>query len=127
MDWNTVTYKLPKGKKVLDPNTTMSWLKRDDNGTLQKKKGRWNRKIRKYVENLAEEVDTVDKKHRFKTHSGKVIKLKSRGYYGWRINQEAEIEKLTEDLASTEPVKRKPVYIQKEAASYDENYGFGTT
>lgn len=125
MAWNTVTYKLPTGQQVLDPNTTMDWLKRGKDGKLEKKKNHWNKKIREYVVALAGKVDTVDKKHTFKTHSGKVIKLKSQGYYGWRIDQEAEAKQLAKDLAAASPVSRKPAYIQREAANYSDNYGYG--
>ena len=126
MSWNTVTYTLPSGKdQVLDPSTTMNWLSRNKNGKLKKKKSVWNAHIQEYVENLAESVDTVYKKHKFKTHSGKEIKLNATGYYGWRISVDDEVAQLKKDLKADQPVKRKPVYIQEEAADMTDNYGFG--
>ena len=126
MKWNTVTYDVPKGDDIhLTPNITMDWLTRDEDGNLVRDDSRWNDEIRDYVASLADYVDTVNKKHKFKTHSGKVIKLNATGYYGWQIDQNAETAQLAKDLAADKPVSREPIYNMEEAADYSSNYGFG--
>ena len=128
MSWSSVTYELPDGsKKVLDANQMKDWLVRGEDGRLKRDDVVWEQKLTAFVARLANSVDTVDRSHRFKTHSGKVIRLQARGYYGWRIDREGEAARLAKDLKKGADVERKPVYAQTEAAPYSENYGFGNT
>jgi|GEM_PF-1732509 len=121
-----VVYNLPKGKtKVLDGDTLVKWLSIDDEGNYYKDTNRWNRKLKKYVEKLAEKYDTVYSEHKFHTTGGEDVMLPSDGYYGYKIDVEAEIEQLKKDLNGNENVEREPIYEKTEAASYDDNYGFG--
>ena len=123
-----ITYKLPKDKeKVLDGKTLKKWLKKDKNGNYFKSKKKWNQKIQEYVEKLASEVDTIYEEHLFKTTGGEVVTLRAEGYYGYQIDQENEIKQLKKELKSGENVEREPVYLKKEAADYEDNYGFGNS
>ncbi len=128
MKWASVTYKLSSGKKMtLDANTTKGWLLRDENGMLYKDPYKWEEEIVSFVNKMADDADTVYDKHKFKTHSGKVISLEGTGYYGWLVARGDEVMKLTEDLDSGKDVTREPVYVQTEKTTYDKNYGFGDT
>lgn len=121
-----ITYKLPNDKeKVLDGKTLKKWLKKDESGNYYKNKKKWNKKLTEYVDKLASEVDTVYKEHLFKTHKGDVISLRAEGYYGYLIDKEKELAQLKKELKKGENVEREPLYVRKEAAPYDDNYGFG--
>ena len=121
-----ITYNLPNNKeKVLDGNTLIKWLKKDKEGNYYKNKKKWNEKVEKYVDKLAEEVDTVYKEHEFKTNAGDVISLRAEGYYGYLIDKENEVKQLKKELKEGVNVEREPVFTRKEAAPYEDNYGFG--
>lgn len=121
-----ITYKLPNDKeKVLDGKTLKKWLKKDEDGNYYKNKKKWNKKLTEYVDKLASEVDTVYKEHLFKTHKGDVISLRAEGYYGYLIDKEKEVDQLKKELKKGENVEREPLYVRKEAAPYEDNYGFG--
>ncbi len=121
-----ITYKLPNDKeKVLDGKTLKKWLKKDEDGNYYKNKKKWNKKLTEYVDKLASEVDTVYKEHEFKTNAGDVIFLRAEGYYGYLIDKENEVKQLKKELKEGVNVEREPVFTRKEAAPYDDNYGFG--
>lgn len=128
MKWSIVKYKLPGGKeKILDPNITQKWLKRNDSGRLEKQDEYWKKKANAFVKELSSSVNTVYKRHKFKTRDGKVISLPPTWYYGWRIDEEKELGKLLKDLKSNKTVNREPVFAQREKADYSDNFGFGKT
>lgn len=120
----SVTYKLPDGKKVLNGNKLRKWLDVDEDGNYSMDEEKLDKKIKAYVEKLAEEVDTVGKERPFHTTSGLDVTVKG-GNYGWKINQEKEIEALKENIKNQEIVTRKPKYSSKEL--YEENNGLGDT
>lgn len=120
----SVTYKLPDGKKVLNGNTLRKWLDVDEDGNYFIDEEKFEKKIKEYVEKLAEEVDTVGKERPFHTTSGLDVTVKG-GSYGWKINQKKEIKALTENINNLEIVTRKPKYSSKEL--YTENNGLGDT
>ncbi len=121
-----ITYHLPSGEdRVINRDVLKEWLVERD-GKLVKNPDIWAKNIRKFVEQMAEDVDTVDKPHKFKTWDGEEVMLPSEGYYGWRMDPEAEIEELTELINNGKTVEdKKPVWIKEEAAPYEDNYGFG--
>ena len=120
----SVTYKLPNGKKVLDGNSLRKWLDVDAEGNYSLDEEKFDKKIKKYVEKLAEKVDTLGKERPFHTTSGLDVTVKG-GSYGWKINQKKEIKALTENIKNQEIVTRKPKYSSKEL--YTENNGLGDT
>lgn len=120
----SVTYKLPNGKKVLDGNTLRKWLDVDEDGNYSLDDEKFEKKIKKYVEKLADKVDTLGKERPFHTTSGLDVTVKG-GNYGWKINRKKEIKALTENIKNQEIVTRKPKYSSKEL--YTENNGLGDT
>lgn len=120
----SITYELPKENKVLDGNELKEWLDVDAEGNYSRDEDKFDEKIAEYVEQLAEEVNTLGKERDFHTTSGLDVKVKG-GDYGWKINQKAEIKALTENLNKQEVVTRKPEYSSEEL--YTENNGLGNT
>ncbi len=124
----TVTYTLPDGStKKVDGLVMKDWLKEDSSGSYKLDESVWDQKLKEYVASLAKSTDTIDKKHKFKTHSGKKIVVPASGYYGWKINQSEEAAQLRADIDSGKSVERNPVYSSKEESTYKNNYGFGKT
>lgn len=120
----SVTYKLPDGKKTLNGNKLRKWLDVDEDGNYSMDEEKFREKVTAYVKKLAEEVDTVGKERPFHTTSGLDVTVKG-GSYGWKINQEKEVEALMENIKNQEVVARKPKYSSKEL--YEENNGLGNT
>ena len=123
-----ITYNLPDGsQEVLDRTKLVKWLSKDNKGNYVKKKAIWNKHMRQFVSKLAKKVNTISKPRKFKTTKGKKITLAPSPYYGWKIDEEKELERLAKELKKRKDVERKPVYASKEAASLKNNYGFGKT
>ncbi len=124
----SITYNLPDGsKEVLSGTQLVKWLVKDKNGNYVKKKSVWDKHMKKYVSKLAKKVNTIGKPRKFKTSAGKEITLVASPYYGWKIDEEKELEKLSKELKKRQDVEREPVYSMKEAAPSTNNYGFGKT
>lgn len=70
--------------------------------------------IREWVEQLAEQYDTVDTTRDFQTTEGRVVQVEY-GTYGTRLDVEAEIEFLKEALLyeREEPLVHSPAYLQE--------------
>ncbi len=120
----SITYKLPQGDKVLDGETMVEWLDKDENGNYTKDDDTFAKKIKEYVAELAEETDTIGSTASFKSTYGTVVKVKTVDT-GWKIDQAAEVKALTANIEAGDTVEREPEYKSK--MSTTENGGFGDT
>lgn len=68
-------------------------------------------KIKKYVEELKNKYDTVNKRRVFTTVSGSNIELS--GPYGYTINEKKEIEELTKNVLDENNTERELIYSKK--------------
>lgn len=119
----TVTYQLPYGKeKILDGEELKTWLATDEEGNYFRDDDKFDKKLKQFVEDLAEEVDTKGKDRNFHTTSGKDVTVKSDNY-GWKIDKKKEQEELKNLLDQQESVSREPEYSSKEMG--EENNGLG--
>lgn len=120
-----VTYQLPDGEeKVLDGETVRGWLDVDEEGNYSLDEEKITKKVKTYVKNLAEDVDTYGKKRTFHTTSGKDVTVTG-NEYGWKINQKKERAKLLDNILNREIVERQPVYSREEFGG--GNNGLGDT
>ncbi|MCM1120716.1 MAG: L,D-transpeptidase family protein [bacterium] len=71
-------------------------------------------RIREWVEELARQYDTVDTTRDFQTTEGRVVQV-AYNTYGTRLDVEAEVEFLTEELLyeRDEPLTHRPSYLQE--------------
>lgn len=71
-------------------------------------------RIREWVEELARQYDTVDTTRDFQTTEGRVVQV-AYNTYGTRLDVEAEVEFLTEELLyeRDEPLTHTPSYLQE--------------
>lgn len=120
----SITYKLPQGEKVLDGETMIDWLDKDEDGNYTKDDDTFTKKIKEYVAELAKETDTLGSTASFKSTYGTVVKVKTVDT-GWKIDQAAEIKALTANIEAGDTVEREPEYKSKMATT--ENGGFGDT
>ena len=121
-----IVYELPGGKtKVLDGPRLEEWLEVDDEGYYYRDDRVWETGLANFINELADEVDTVYKEHPFTTHDGDEIMLPGKGYYGYRIDKKNEMAQLRGELDDNEQLDREPVYWRTEASDPDDNHGFG--
>lgn len=116
----SVTYQFGNQKEILDGVQISKWIRNVRNGkvTIDEKK------IEKYVAELADTYDTVYKRRNFKTSYGPVVHI-DQGDYGFKINQEKETKALKKIVLSGKSRTREPFYTQR-AASHGAN-DFGDT
>lgn len=100
----TVTYTFGNETVVLDSDTIASWLKAEGE-TLSIDEDA----VKKYVSDLANKYNTIYVPRTFHTSSGTDVTIEG-NEYGYRIDQDAEVAQLLEDLKSGTAVKRDPIY-----------------
>ena len=120
----SITYTLPTGTQTLDGNILKSWLVQDDKGSYQKDEECWNQNICRFVEELADSVDTLHKDIPFQTTGAGTVTVPNE-VFGWQVDREAEIARLTEELENQTVTVREPVYASRAVSG--ENYGIGST
>ena len=69
-------------------------------------------KVREYVNNMADETDTLGATRTFKSISGNHVTV-SGGTYGWQMDRETECEHLISAIKKAKQEKRTPEYFQK--------------
>lgn len=112
-----ITYDFDGQQEVVDASLIHDWLK-VKNGTVSLKK----KKVEEYVANLRRAHDTIYRSRTFKTTSGKTVTING-GDYGWWMNTNGEIAKLTKQILAGKTVTRKPLYLQEAASFGAHDYG----
>lgn len=123
----SITWETPAGDVTLDGETLQDWLKQDKNGNYSKDTYSWNSHIREYVTKLAASIDSFGKARTFETTSGEETVVDGNDYYGWQVDQEAEIRQLRQDLNACRVRTREPAYLFREAAPMSDHDGVGDT
>jgi len=75
-----------------------------------------------FVAEFAEQYDTQYTDHTLKTTWGSTVTI-SKGSYGWKLDQEAEVAALLTELAAGEDVAREPNYSHTAASHGENDYG----
>ena len=123
----SITYDLPGTEtQVLDGSVLINWLTKDPDGQYTKDPSVWEEKIRTYVADLANKVDTIGTVKNFPATGIGDVQVTCMTY-GYQMDQESEIEWLTEALAENAVTERTPAYFSWETADPDVNNGFGNT
>lgn len=115
-----ITYDFKPFTEKVDKGSISDWLSVDENMNVSFKE----KEVKAYIKKLASKYDTSGKPRSFVTATGKTVEVKN-GVYGWKINQDGEYKKLTEDILAGNSVKREPEYKRK-AVSHEGN-DFGNT
>lgn len=123
----SITYDLPGTEtQVLDGSVLINWLDTDEDGNYTKNEEAWEEHIRDYVTALAEKVDTIGTVKSFPATGIGDIQVTCMTY-GYELDQETEIEWLTEALSENAVTERRPDYLSWETSDPDVNNGFGDT
>lgn len=114
----TVTYLFGEKEEILDGNLISGWITMEDTGevTLSQEA------VTAYVEELAARYDTANQKKMLKTSYGPTVEI-TKGFYGWKMDQDTEAQALYEILMSGQSQAREPAYLQTGASHGDNDYG----
>ncbi len=112
-----VTHTFGEASQVLDGDTIHTWLSVENQAVVLDES-----QAAAYVKELAGNYDTAYKPKTLKTSYGDTVTI-SRGNYGWRINQSAEMAAVTAIVKAGERQTREPEYIQKGASHGENDYG----
>lgn len=112
----TVTYEMGGGvTETLDKATIASWFSLDKDLKVS-----FDREaVAAWVEQLADQYDTIGAYLPFVTSNGETVYPESRTY-GWQMDRETETEELYQILLAGDSVQRSPVWLES-AASRGEN------
>jgi len=110
-----INYIFGNENEILDENIINEWLSVDDklDVVLNEKA------VSEYVKNLSKKYDTVGIAREIKASTNKIVEVKG-GFYGWKINWDAETKALLENIKLGELLQKEPIYTQK-ALSRDED------
>ena len=121
-----ITITLPSGDEVIDRARVEGWLGKQADGSFANTQADLRNEVRALARAMAEKTDSRGKKERkFNATGIGEITMITGPYYGWEIDEEAETEKLMEELKAGAEVTREPVYLSKESFPMDNNYGVG--
>lgn len=104
-----ITYTFGEETVTLDGTIIKEWLQFDEKGQLVKDDASFQQHIADYVAQLAAEHDTVGTEREFYTTSGRVVYVYGSAY-GWKIDRDAEVAQLTQEIQSGTQIVRDPVY-----------------
>lgn len=111
-----IIYQFGEEQVPVDASIVSDWIARDNEGAfLYDENGSLmadENKIRKFVETLADEFDTVGGVRHFKSTRGEMITVEG-GTYGNRIDRKAEKEYLVQAFHNREKGLHTPEYVQK--------------
>lgn len=112
-----VTHRFGELEEVLDGDLIHQWLIVEGTTvTLDESK------IPEYVKSLAKKYNTAYEKRPFLTTYGEIVTIPG-GSYGWRMNQEAEVEAILEAVKNGASRTREPEWLQKGASHGEYDYG----
>lgn len=100
----TVTYTFGETRETLDQETISSWI-RTDNGEVSIDR----QAAASYIQNLADQYNTMYIPRTFRTSYGTDVTI-SNNEYGYRIDEEKELNQLLSDLQTGTDIVREPVY-----------------
>lgn len=103
-----ITYQFGEDTVELTGQQLVDWLTFDEEGNASVSQD----KVKSFVRNLAYTYNTCFANREFKTSYGETITVEG-GDYGWWMDENTEIEELTEQILNKESGLREPVWFQK--------------
>jgi hypothetical protein len=102
---SNIVYDFSYTKEYVDYETIKDWVKIAKNFKVTLDKDQMSR----YISGLCNKYNTMGSSRDFTTSSGEEIHV-SDGDYGWKIDNEKELEKLISNVKSGEDITREPEY-----------------
>ena len=115
----SITYTFGDQTVTLDGSTLKNWLQFDEKGQLVQDDASFTQHVKDFVAQLASEHNTVGTTRSFNTTSGRTVSVYGSAY-GWKIDQDAEVAQLTEEIRTGTQTTREPVYSMR-ANAYGYN------
>ena len=111
----SITYQIGKSSEVLDASVYSDWMRLNKNlkPVLSKKK------VEEYVSTLAKKYNTCYMAKKLKTSYGKTVTIPL-SHYGWKVDNEAEVNQIIDDIKAGKAVTRDLNYSMT-ANSHDGN------
>ncbi|MCD8368679.1 MAG: L,D-transpeptidase/peptidoglycan binding protein [Clostridiales bacterium] len=106
----TITYEMGEDTVVLDGSTLIDWLTYNGDGTATLDSDA----VAAFVKNLASTYNTIFSNRTFTTTYGQTITVEG-GDYGWWMDQNSEVEELTQQILDQESGTREPVWYSEAA------------
>jgi len=113
-----ITYVFGDHKEILDGSTINKWLSADDNFNVNIDE----KKVKAYVESLANTYNTAGKTRSFNTSSGNTINVGG-GDYGWKIDVNKETNNLIAAIKNGQTITKEPEYVQKASSHGSSDIG----
>lgn len=107
-----IVYIFGEETVTLEGDEIRNWLIFDERGQLQKNEDKLRQCVAEYVAKLAATHDTVNTEREFCTTSGRTVQVYS-SVYGWKIDQEKEIETIMQEMIAGVQINREPVYAMR--------------
>lgn len=114
----TVTYQFDSQTEVLDSETICEWITLKKNGDVEIDE----EAAAQFVKDLSKKYNTAYSPKTLETSYGTTVTI-SRGFYGWMIDRDAELQELMEILREGKSVTREPVYSLTAASHEGPDYG----
>lgn len=110
-----ITYTFGEQKELLDGSIINKWITVDEKLKVTFDE----REVKKYVDVLSNNYNTMGKTRKFISSSGKTINIGS-GDYGWSIDRAKETQALIIAIKGGQTISKEPAYIQT-ALSHGNN------
>lgn len=120
----SITYQTTTGDVTLDGNTLITWLSIDESGNYYKDDNEFKKQATAFVKELATKINIIGKAKTFTGANGRRLTV-SGGNYGYKLQQDKEVEGLLTDINANKKETRTPITTGIQA-SY-ENGGLGDT
>lgn len=117
-----ITYDIGEKKETVDHSLISQWLSVDDEMNVQFNE----KKIKEWLSDLGKTYDTVGKKRTFTTADGRSAEV-SGGTYGWEIDEQKELNQLTEEIQEGKKETRTPAYCEGKTAVTHDTPDWGNT
>ena len=117
-----ITYDMGEKAESVDRSLISQWLSVDDEMNVQLNE----EKIKEWLKELGKTYDTVGKKRTFTTPDGRSAEV-SGGTYGWEIDEQTELNQLTEEIQEGKKETRAPVYCEGKTAVAHATPDWGNT
>ena len=119
---------LPDGStKEINRDLVETWETDNGDGTFTRDDEVFNQHITDFAAQLASAVDTVGKDHTFASTGRGTQTIPGNEYYGWQLDQSAEVAQIQDELTNSKTVTREPNYTMRESAGSNDNGGIGQT
>ncbi len=106
----TITCEMGEDTVVLDGSTLVDWVTYNGDGTATLDTDA----VTAFVKNLASTYNTIFSNRTFTTTYGQTITVEG-GDYGWWMDQNSEVEELTQQILDQESGTREPVWYSEAA------------